>query len=546
MDRKQRRKAKREQVREQVRHAPKMKVKPMDLFRAQDAAAKQAIRSATADGFENAISRLGLNQNNALSAGTYDFDLVTRNRLLLEMAYRGSWVVGTVIDAVAEDMTRAGANITTSEAEDRLSDFRASFSRLQIWQSLCDGVKWGRLYGGSISLMQIDGQDLKSPLNLDAVGKGQFQGLIPFDRWMVNPSLSETIDSGPDMGLPKFYQIVNDPNAYSPSAAFDFGSAYVHHSRVIRHMGIKLPFFQAITEFMWGESVLERLWDRLISFDNATLSTASLIDRANLRTVKIDRLREVIAAGGQALEGLRAQFEMMRLAQVNEGLTLLDKEDEFASTSYSFAGISDTLLQFGQQLAGASGIPLVRLFGQSPAGLNATGDGDIRMYYDNIKAQQESTLRRPFETLLKVMWRSEFGSPSPKDLEFQFTPLWQMDAKDKSEIAEKNTATIVNAQSAGLCPLPAAMKELRTQSLETGLFSNITDEDISEAELEPPPMPDAPVNAEGDVQPPQEVVKPNNPQPVDKSEPVREPVRKTADSAAKRKRLQRWAQWLKD
>lgn len=549
MDRKKRRKAKREQVREQVRDQKppeRMKVQAMELFRAQDAATRAALKSvstaaATADGYENAISKLGLNQQNALSAGTYDFDLVTRNRILLEMAYRGSWIVGVMIDAIAEDMTREGASVTTSEAEDRLPDFKASFSRLQVWASLCDLIKWGDLYGGAIGVIQIDGQDLATPLMLDTVAKDSFKGIVVFDRWMVNPMLQDTIDSGPDMGLPAYYQIVNTLNAYSPLEQAATGNLIVHHSRIIRAIGIKLPFFQAITEQMWGESVLERLWDRLISFDNATMSTASLIDRANLRTVKVNRLREIIAAGGEMLEGLRASFDFMRIAQVNEGLTLLDGEDEFASTAYTFTGLPETLLQFGQQLAGARGIPLVRLFGQSPAGLNSTGESDMRIYYDNIKAKQEALLRRPFETLIKIMWRSEFGTPSPEDLEFQFVPLWQMDAKDKAEIAKTNTETVVAAQTAGLCPTPAAMKELRSQAPQTGLFANITDEDIEEAELEPAPLPDMPPQDN-----PQGVDK-----PVDKSkstEQVREPLRvvkggKTAD--ARRKRWQEWLAWLK-
>jgi phage-related protein (TIGR01555 family) len=462
----------------------------MDLFRAQDAATKRAIRNLTQDGYENCISKLGLNQDNALSGGTYDFDLVTRNRLLLEMAYRGSWMTGVVVDSVAEDMTRAGAEITTSEAESDLPKFKESFTRFRIWQSLAELISWGRLYGGALGVMQIEGQNLDTPLDVRTVGPGQFKGVVNFDRWMLSPVLNPVIESGPQMGLPNYYQIVSSPDAADPTAKS--GMVIVHHSRCFRHIGVKLPFFQAITEMMWGMSVLERLWDRLIAFDNATMSAAQLIDRANLRTVKLDGLREISAAGGEALDGLKAQFELMRLAQTNEGLTLLDKNDEFDSVSYTFSGIPETLLQLGQQLAGAAGVPLVRLFGQSPAGLNATGEADIRMYYDNIKAQQEATLREPFDTLLKVMWASEFGRPAPADLGFQFTPLWQMDAKDKAEIAKTNTDTIVQAHQDGLLTTPAAMKELRAQAPQTGLFANITDEDITEAELEPPPMPDAP------------------------------------------------------
>jgi len=62
--------------------------------------------------------------------------------------------------------------------------------------------------------------------------------------------------------------------------------------------------------------------------------------------------------------------------------------------NYGFTGLADTLLQRGQQLSGALGIPLVRLSGQSPVGLSATGESDICKYNDSIRSQQETRLRR--------------------------------------------------------------------------------------------------------------------------------------------------------
>jgi phage-related protein (TIGR01555 family) len=479
--------------------AAKIKVSPMQLFSVEQKAAKNSLeRAATVDGYDNFLSRIGLRNDNTLSAGTYTFDLVTRNRIKLEAAYRGSWVVGVAVDAIAEDMTRAGIDISTNDADDDIEEIDNAISRLQIWQSLCSLAKWGRLYGGAIGVIQIAGQDMKTPLDLETVAKDQFKGIVVFDRWQLNPILNDVIDSGPEMGLPKFYQIVSSPTQVEPNQKANSDSVVtVHFSRVIRYTGIDLPFFQAITEMMWGESVLERPWDRLISFDNSTLSSASLIDRANLRTVGIDGLREIIGAGGEAQKGLEAHFEMMRLMQVNEGLTLLDKLDEFQSTAYSFAGLSDMMLQFGQQLAGAFGIPLVRFFGQSPAGLSATGENDMRLYYDNILAQQKAKFQNPWEVLLKVLWRSTFGASAPKDLKFNFTPLWQMSATDKATNAKTTTETIIGAYEAGLTSRRASLEELRASSGDTGIFSNITDEEINEADLEQdePPLPDGDPNA---------------------------------------------------
>ena len=449
----------------------------------------EARRVYTVDGFENFLARVGLHTDNLSADSTYDFDLITRNRVLLEAAYRGSWMVGAIVDSFAEDMTRAGIEVLTSDKSD-LKKLYKQMTRLQIMSSFCTGEKWGRLYGGALGILDIEGQDMKTPLDPETVGRGQFKGVVIFDRWMLNPVLSPVIQSGPNMGLPMFYQIVDSQTGMEPTANTATGERTVHYSRVIRFTGIDLPYFQAITEMMWGESVLERVWDRLIAFDNASLSSGQLIDRANLRTISIANLREIIAAGGDAVAGLESQFEMMRRMQSNESITLLDKEDEFQSTSYSFAGLSDMMLQKLQELSGASGIPLVRLLGQSPAGLGANGEADIRMYYDTIKAQQEAKFRNGMDKVLKVLWRSTFGAAAPDDLEFEFVNLWQLSAVDKATVANTNTQAVVTALDAGLISQSTGMQELRAQSGDTGLFSNITDEQIEQANLEPPPTPD--------------------------------------------------------
>lgn len=477
-------------------------LKEENIFQTTDGKDKVGIVAQTGDGFDNFVSRLGLNNNNTLSAGLYIFNLMTRNRIQLEAAYRGSWVVGQVIDCVAEDMTRSGIDVTTNEEEKDIKEFQSGMARLAIWSSICDLIKWGRLYGGAIGVIQIEGQDLATPLRIETVAKGQFQGLVVYDRWQLNPDLTRVIKAGPNMGLPEFYYIVTGETSGAPAPSA-IGQITVHHSRVIRNIGIKLPFFQAITEMMWGESVLERLWDRLISFDSVTMSTANLVERANNRTIGVEGYREIIAAGGKSQQALEKQFEAMREFQTNEGLTVMDKNDTFTTTNYTFSGLDSVMLQFGQQLAGASQIPLVRLFGQSPAGLNSTGESDLRMYYDGINAKQESSLRPGLNVLVHIMWRSFFGRPAPKDIEFTFVPLWQMSAKDKADIGKINAETILGAYDSGVTDKATSLKELRAASGDTGLFSNITDEQVEEAESEPPP--DAILPEEGTEEDPKPV-----------------------------------------
>ena len=439
--------------------------------------------TSTRDGFANLAARMGLGAQNVFSEGTYIFDLLTRNRIKLEAMYRGSWIVGAAVDSIAEDMTRAGISIKGEIEPEKIEQMHAQMTRLGVWNSLLESIKWGRLYGGAVAMIVIDGQDPSTPLNVSTVGRGQFKGLRVLDRWQLQPSLQNIVIDGMDFGLPMFYDVISDVTTGQVS------NVRIHHTRVVRQIGVQLPAYQAITEQMWGESVIERMYDRLMAFDTATSGAANLIQKAHLRTVQIDKLREVLAAGGKAEENLLQMFHHMRMLQTNEGLTLLDKEDQFQAHSYTFSGLSDMILQFGQQISGATGIPLVRLFGQSPAGLNSTGESDLRMYYDNIAAQQESRLREGLMKVLRVLHKSVFGVAAPEGFDFDFVPLWQTSTKEKADIATAITTTVSTAFEKGIIDQATAMQELKQSSDVTGVFSNITDEQIEEAKMAPPPMP---------------------------------------------------------
>jgi len=442
-----------------------------------------ATKKKQADGFVNLTSHLGVRGGNINGDATYIPSNLSRNRVKLENAYRGSWIVGVAIDSVAEDMTRAGINIKGDLEPEQIQQLQSSITRLGVWDALLNTIKWGRLYGGAIAYIDIEGQDPSTPINYDAIGKGQFKGLKVFDRWQLQPSVNEWVTEGIDEGLPKYYDVIQDPNTGATTGL------KIHHSRAIRFIGIQLPIYQAITENMWGESIVERLYDRLIAFDTATAGASNLINKAHLRTVQINGLREVLAAGGQAEENLLKMFHHMRLLQTNEGITLLDSTDTFQAHSYTFAGLSDMVLQFGQQISGSLGIPLVRLFGQSPTGMNSTGESDLRIYYDNINAQQESRLREGMTKILKVLNRSILGIATPDTFDFGFNTLWQTSDNEKADIALKMTDTIIKAFDAGIIDQATAMQELKQASEITGMFSNIKQEDIDEQE-QLPPMPE--------------------------------------------------------
>ncbi|WP_447505847.1 DUF1073 domain-containing protein [Acinetobacter pittii] len=436
----------------------------------------------TKDSFQNFAARVGLGTGSQHDQSVYGFNFLSRDRLKLEAMYRSSWVVGQVVDVVADDMTRKGVKLNGLSDPKESEKIDQEMDRLQVWGRLNRSIKWSRLYGGAIAVMMIDGQNVSTPLNLNTIGKDQFKGLLVLDRWMIQPTLQDLVtELGPDYGTPRYYDVITD--------SVGLCNQKVHYSRVIRMDGVELPYNQSITENLWGQSVIERLEDRLTIFDSATLGAGQLVYKAHLRTYKVKGLRSLIAAGGQLYEALVKQVNMIRQWQSNEGLTLMDADDTYEAHQYNFSGLDNILLQFGQQISGATGIPLVRLFGQSPAGLNATGESDLANYYDNINQQQEGRLRTPLQILYAVLHMSVLGKPLPDSFSFKFASLWQLDDEKKANVAKGVSEAVIAVEEAGLIKRSTALKELRQSSEVTGVFSHITDEEIKEADGEDPPQP---------------------------------------------------------
>jgi phage-related protein (TIGR01555 family) len=441
------------------------------------AAARTANVQRFADGIRNLPLRLGEFTQNTFNASHYVPKFESLSRQQLEWAYQGSWICALAVDIIASDMTREGIDIKC-ENPDVIDELNAQMDDLRVWDSICDALRWSRLYGGAIAVMLINGQYMDEPLT--EVRKDSFRGLLVLDRWQVEPSTEIIQDLGPEFGKPAYYQVIDNQGVTLPSRAAVMANR-IHHSRVIRLDGRRLPYYLRQNYQGWGASVLESVMPQVKAFDVATQSAAQLLSKSYLRFYKVEGLRDILT-NGPAREGFLKQMDYMRLYQNIEGLTIGDTSDDFQTMQYTFTGIPDILLQFGQQISGAIGVPLVRLFGQSPAGFNSTGESDIRIYYDNIKHSQDSDLRPGLKRLLKVMYESVTGQEPSKEFSFEFKSLWQMTNEQKSQAAQGLVGSIISALQADAITLPVAMKELRKLSDTVGLFSSISDEDIQAAE----------------------------------------------------------------
>lgn len=428
----------------------------------------------TGDAFSNPLFRLGLGSQSPLEATAYPLTRMTQNYALLNSLYRDNWVVQNVIDIVPDDMLKRWFTLSGVQGMEKKEQMNQQARRSQLKARISQGLKWGRLYGGAVGIILIEGQEnqMDRPLDTSLIYPGSFHGMYILDRWSgVSPSTTLVTDpADPDFGLPEYYDISNGSgNVY----------ARVHHSRVIRFLGRMLPYTEQMAESYWGESEIEALYSDIVKHDNVAHNMAALTFRANVDTMEVRNLDQLFSLG--SAEQQRRFWNTMQAQSVcksNFGMQLVNEGTKLTNTQYTFAGLKDIYDSMCLDLAGASRIPVTKLFGRAPAGMNATGESDLQNYYDYIDNLRESVLRPILYRLLPVMAMSAWGI-APEGLDIAFPPLWMPTAKEAAEIAKAKTETVIAAFQAGLLDQGAAQSELKKLSGETGLFDAISDEEIA-------------------------------------------------------------------
>lgn len=444
----------------------------------QKTATAVAARGAVKDGFSNALARLGANTPNLLNSTEYVMTRMTRDFATLNAMYRDSWIVRRIVDIIPADMLKNWITITSGLSPDLLKKIDIELRRTQLIKKIQEGMCWGRLYGGALGIMLIRGQgspeQLAMPLRLEEMVPGDFAGFVTLDRWNgVSPS-SELVDDITDSeyGLPEAY-LVTDP--------IDGTMTRIHHSRCIRFVGNNLPFWEKQAELYWGASVIEAIFDELKKRDNVSWNIAQLTFMANLRVLKMQDLGTTLGATDPVSQAeLYRTLTAQNWLASNMGIQIMDAADGLETHQYTFGGLADCYQQFIMDISGAAEIPVTKLFGRSPSGLNATGESDLQNYYDMIGEKQESLLRPILNKMLPPLMMSLFGAV-PDDLDFDFNPVSEPTDKERSDLAKSGTDNVVAAVNAGLVSKRTALKELKQQSERTGVWTNITDEDIEKA-----------------------------------------------------------------
>lgn len=372
-----------------------------------------------------------------------------------EDAYRGDWLARKIVTIPASDSTRAWR--AWQATREQIEAIEAEEKRLGVRAHVTKGRRLARLHGGAAIIMGDGAADTAKPLDPEKIGKGGLKYLLTLACTKVTAG---DLDWTPGLnyGLPLTYTLT------PPSGA----QLTLHHTRVVRFIGADVPDETLAETKGWGDSVLVAVRDALQAAGTSTQAVAALLLEAKVDVVKVPGLLEKVG-NPKDKEQLLARFSLAALAKGLHGVLITDAKEEWEQKQVSFANLPETLDRFLQIAAGAADIPATRLLGQSPAGMNATGESDLRNYYDRLASEQENEITPALAPLDEALIRSALGS-RPPEIHYRWNPLWQLTDKEKADIADKKADTVKKHKETGLIPLPALAQMQRNQLIEDGVY----------------------------------------------------------------------------
>lgn len=328
-------------------------------------------------------------------------------------------------ETLATEMTRQWISFKSTGSGNRseqLQAIEAAFDQFKIRDKLKQAVEHDGFFGRGMLYIDMGMPELNdTPLiiNKATIRQGSVQGFKVIEPVWTSPANYNA----------------TDPTAkdfYQPHSWYVMGRQ-IHTSRLITLIARPLPDMLKPAYNFSGLSMTQLLEPAVNAWLRTRDSVSELVHSFSTSGVKTDM--QAVLSGGNGDDILhRAQlFNQMR---DNRGLMLLDKDnEEFFQFHTPLGGMESLQAQAQEQMAAPCHIPLVKLFGITPHGLNASSEGEIKVFYDYIQAMQQSLLTDPLLKILQIIQLHLFGEIYD-DITFEYYPLEQMNEQQEVNISK--------------------------------------------------------------------------------------------------------------
>lgn len=342
----------------------------------------------------------------------------------LALMYR-NLIVRRIVTLVVDDAIKNFIEVEGDQDECIVQELEALF----IPEKLTEALYWDRLFGMSVALILADdGQELDQPINLKRLRR--VSGIEVFDkRSVMEDSASLYYDTDVrdvNFGKAEYYTIT-PPN----------GNLFkVHRSRLLIFDGETLPKLERIANNGAGLSCLDGIPAAINRVKTSMDKTIDIMDKVSTSLLKLQGLSNVLQTE-QGTKDVIKRLDLIDYSRRLNGSVAIDKDDEYAVFNIPLGGLTNIIQEMEQYVCAVTGYPFTKLFGRSPAGMNATGQSDMQIYYDKVKSYQKRKLRPALEYLVKLIQLSSEGPTQGKKLEkwsIKFKALEQLNDLEQANV----------------------------------------------------------------------------------------------------------------
>lgn len=444
------------------------------------------------DSWQNWVTGVGNPQFDKTVNSFYQKDIRTDDDQLSGLYY-GNDLAKLIVDAYVDEAFRCGYEINLPDDEDNAQKDQLDEWKPAIDTAARDLLRWSRLFGGAAIYLDVeDGKSLVEPLEVDKVTK--INSLRVFDRRYVWPLGYDSDPTSPTYWLPEYY-------GFGGSLTGSIFSPRVHHSRLLRAVGIEADRREAQYLFWWGHSVIQPVYQALLRFGLSEASVVTMMQDATQFIFYIQGLIDSVTNGDAG--AIQQRMQLIDMQRSSNRALLLDagdgsgtNESERAEKQTTpFTGVADMLQFLMSRIAAAARMPVSILFGTGlgKGGIGNQGEGDLRTWHSQIQSYQ----KREVEPILRRMYAlvaASLGVDISK-MKFNWAQLYEPTAAEFADIYSKMaTGDQIYMQEGALRP-----EEVAISRFGSGKYSTETSIDVgmyrAALMLAPAPQPAAPPGA---------------------------------------------------
>ena len=358
---------------------------------------------------------------------------------------------------IANEMTRGWITITSTKDGDvdynnKIKDLEKAMDDFDIKQNLNQAILNEGLFGRGQMYIEVDGHNMDDPLVIShhTIKKGSVQGFRSIEPMWTTPSVYNAL---------KPYK----PDFYKPRAWFMLGEE-THASRLLTFVTRPLPDMLKPSYNFSGMSLSQMAEAYVDNWLRTRQAVSDLVNNFSTTALATDMSQTLMGGNGSDID---ARADLFTMLKSNRGMMLINKEtEELVQLNVPLSGLSDLQSQALEHICSVTRIPAMIYTGISPAGMNASSDGEIRIFYDWILSQLEAHYRDGLQSILEIIQLHLWGEIDP-DIGFSFNPLWEQSYTEMANVRKMDADTAAIYIANGVID-PSEVREKLAHDPESG------------------------------------------------------------------------------